>query len=494
MAKPPDIAEIIAEATAEGAPVDELARRLREATKPSPAPRTEIVQRVPGPVTVTWGDRTFEASDLEIIAESDRSLLDAGVLSADEVRRSWFGGITMQLNNANSPAASRRWDAPVEPDQILRDIQSVAASMRVAPIVQPSIIPIVPIAFERLEAMDAPIEMTAMTMRTGGVVVRSPAAMAYMDAFDGEPETYEEVVARVVWSVGRRTVRVCPYVEDANPPNPGITMRINGRKVARQFLGSLASRYGVIEWIRPRIMSEQDGRAVIGNRHHAKRWLRMFAQVAAVASDALEADQPRACFAMLCEHITLDDALRLVYGPPSDTPMVAVKEYTNIEDVERAFGTGSREYETSLAIMTRGTVWMESDTPLELGDLVAAGDQPNRVRLAEIEDLVAGIVTQVNVSGDAATDWRYLVAVRVGDYGAAYHWERAVAAAYRDVPKVTADDQGISRLLWAALEVARRWDPEVEGRGFDAFVNSGQTTYQLGARLFGETVYATVNT
>lgn len=86
--------------------------------------------------------------------------------------------------------------------------------------------------------------------------------------------------------------------------------------------------------------------------------------------------------------------------------------------------------------------------------------------------------------------------MRLGEHGAAYHWERAVAVAVRTrgVPLLPATAETVNELMELALDVALRWDPEVEHLGFDVLVNPGRTTYQLGARLFGESVYVTVNT
>lgn len=52
----------------------------------------------------------------------------------------------------------------------------------------------------------------------------------------------------------------------------------------------------------------------LGNRHDARRWLRAFADVAAVAHDAMESDRRAIAVEILCQLVCLEDAIRLTDG------------------------------------------------------------------------------------------------------------------------------------------------------------------------------------
>lgn len=252
------------------------------------------------------------------------------------------------------PALASAWaESSATPEQILEDINQIAVKMKaehvgIAPsfgaVMLPGAIvsPIVPMEFEQLPPQNSDLMVaTAMHARVGGVVSFQPNSLAYMAEAIGYPHgdqtdhadanRYTRDYAMGHWH--RRTPPmatincrcyadyriVVGHADEENAhyeageevtraPWRMPKLRIAGRPIDQRALGWLA----VIHDTTPREHQ---------NRHTARRWLRRFRPLLAVASDALNEGNRPLAISVLAEMIGVQEAIDLT------TPVTTIRSH-----------------------------------------------------------------------------------------------------------------------------------------------------------------------
>lgn len=126
--------------------------------------------------------------------------------------------------------------------------------------------------------------------------VRMPPGTWRDDAYNYRSDYYAHAARE--WAGGPRARRWRGRAA-RRPSTSGVrAIRLVPRADRPFVLGYLADRYS------------RD----LGNRHDARRWLRAFADVAAVAHDAMEFDRRAIAVEILCQLVCLEDAIRLTDG------------------------------------------------------------------------------------------------------------------------------------------------------------------------------------
>lgn len=147
----------------------------------------------------------------------------------------------------------------------------------------------------------------------------------------GDTQTLRNIAEPYTWAMGHFHRHVSRGPSIHRTP----TIRLAGRVLKRRTLGGLALKYA------RSAVKQRSGGAFLTNRHDARRWIRAFAPVAAVAEDALLEGRRGAAIGCLIEMVCLNDALDLC--EPTRHEYQAAR-YATMQDVERDFDTNSREY------------------------------------------------------------------------------------------------------------------------------------------------------